>query len=234
MTCEHERRLQQMESWYEELLSGEGCEHQFLCDYQPHRDFLKSLRGDVLDIGGGAGVAGRFLDPSVSYTIVEPLDFWRSTRWLEFGRRFRLTGPEPRFVKAGGEALPFADDSFDVALAFWSLNHAADPARCMSEIIRVLRPGGAARIVLEDMEPRWADLIRDIRPRLFDRFTKVRRQASIQMRFADALRMKVAGNWPLQEDHIRIREADLLRVARTQRLVRRQWLGGWLTLDFVK
>ncbi|HEX5258457.1 MAG TPA: class I SAM-dependent methyltransferase [Sphingomicrobium sp.] len=224
-----------MEAWYEELLSDEGCEHQFLRDYEPHREFLESLRGDVLDIGGGAGVAGRFLDSGVSYTIVEPLDFWRSPRWLEFGRRFRLTGPEPRFVKAGGEALPIAAESFDAALAFWSLNHAADAARCMSEIIRVLRSGGVARIVLEDMEPRWADLIGDIPPRLVGRFAKVGRPASIQMRFADALKMKLTGDWPLQEDHIRIREADLLRVARARlRLVRRQWLGGWLTLDFVK
>ena len=78
MTDDHEMRLQKMESWYHDLLSAEGCERQLLCEYEPHREFLRTLSGDVIDIGGGAGLAARFLKPDVSYTVVEPLDFWRS------------------------------------------------------------------------------------------------------------------------------------------------------------
>jgi SAM-dependent methyltransferase len=41
-------------------------------------------------------------------------------------------------------ALPFADASFDVVMAMHMLYHAADPAAAVTEIARVLRPGGMA------------------------------------------------------------------------------------------
>ena len=81
MAGDHDLRLQKMESWYDDLLSGHGCADHLLHDYEPHREFLRSLRGSIVDIGGGAGIAARFMHPGVSYTVVEPQDFWRSSRW---------------------------------------------------------------------------------------------------------------------------------------------------------
>lgn len=40
------------------------------------------------------------------------------------------------------QALPFADASFDCAAAPWMLYHVADVDRALSELARVLRPGG--------------------------------------------------------------------------------------------
>jgi SAM-dependent methyltransferase len=40
------------------------------------------------------------------------------------------------------QALPFADGSFDVAVAAWMLYHVPDLDRAVSELARVLRPGG--------------------------------------------------------------------------------------------
>ena len=40
------------------------------------------------------------------------------------------------------QALPFDDHSFDCAVAAWVLFHAADVNRAISELARVLRPGG--------------------------------------------------------------------------------------------
>ena len=53
-------------------------------------------------------------------------------------------------ARAGGVAaevadvqdLPFADGSFDVAVAAWMLYHVPDRDRAVSELARVLRPGG--------------------------------------------------------------------------------------------
>jgi SAM-dependent methyltransferase len=40
------------------------------------------------------------------------------------------------------QALPFADGSFDAALAAWMLYHVPDLDRALAELARVLRPGG--------------------------------------------------------------------------------------------
>lgn len=47
-------------------------------------------------------------------------------------------------LQADAERLPFEDESFDGAMAVWVLNHVGDPVRALSEIHRVLRPGGRA------------------------------------------------------------------------------------------
>lgn len=47
----------------------------------------------------------------------------------------------PRAVAMSG-GLPFAGDSFDMAIAGWLLEHLADPAGALTAIHRALRPGG--------------------------------------------------------------------------------------------
>lgn len=45
-------------------------------------------------------------------------------------------------VRGTGENLPFANDSFDVVVSVWVLEHLADPLSTFIEVRRVLRPGG--------------------------------------------------------------------------------------------
>jgi ubiquinone/menaquinone biosynthesis C-methylase UbiE len=63
--------------------------------------------------------------------------------------------PGARFVSADAVALPFADASFDCVYSGHMLYHIAEPAsqeRALSEMVRVLRPGGA--LVLVSANPR--------------------------------------------------------------------------------
>ena len=46
------------------------------------------------------------------------------------------------------EALPFADGSFDCAVAAWMLFHVPDLDRGLAELARVLRPGGIAFVAV--------------------------------------------------------------------------------------
>lgn len=226
-----------MESWYGDLL-GSGvaaAEQELLSDYAPHAGWLEQLNGRVIDIGGGAGLAARFLRPDVDYVVVDPSSVWDLPEWRAFGREFRAAGPQPRFWKAGGEALPFGDGEFDAALALWSLNHVCEPRRCVAELVRVLKPGGVARIVVEDMEPSWSDLARDGGARLGARLKRTYHKARIPMPFGSAVRVKIGGNWPVHPDHIRIAEAELLEwIGSGIKVARGEMHDGSLTFDLAK
>jgi ubiquinone/menaquinone biosynthesis C-methylase UbiE len=57
-------------------------------------------------------------------------------------------------LKAGGllnadaECLPFLDDAFELVYSWGVLHHADDPSKAIQEILRVLKPGGAAKIMV--------------------------------------------------------------------------------------
>lgn len=48
----------------------------------------------------------------------------------------------PRIVQGLGEALPYADASFDVVFSHEVLEHVTDDRVCAAEMVRVARPGG--------------------------------------------------------------------------------------------
>lgn len=89
--------------------------------------------------------------------------------------------------EASAEALPFADLRFDVALNRLTLHHVGNPGRVLSEIHRVLRPGG--RLVLcditADADPAKADL--------HNRLERLRDPSHVQHYSADAVAKMVEG-----------------------------------------
>jgi len=105
-------------------------------------------RGDVLDVPCGFGRHALPL-ARASYRVIG-VD--RSEQLLAEARR-RAGGERwPKLVRADYRELPFADESFDVALnLFTSLGYLGDAedTKALAEICRVLRPGG--RLLIETM-----------------------------------------------------------------------------------
>jgi SAM-dependent methyltransferase len=93
-------------------------------------------RRRLLDVGCGDG---RFVADAVRAARTIGVDV--SRRALGFARELV---PDARFVASGGQALPFANESFDVVTLLDVIEHVpdADELRVVREAARVLRPGG--------------------------------------------------------------------------------------------
>jgi SAM-dependent methyltransferase len=63
-------------------------------------------------------------------------------------RRCELAGLVPTLNLADAENLPFVSHSFDVVYSYGVMHHSHNPAKCLNETWRVLKPGGEARIML--------------------------------------------------------------------------------------
>jgi ArsR family transcriptional regulator len=101
----------------------------------------------VADLGCGTGAITQSLAPFVERVIAVD----ESGAMLTAAKK-RLHGVENVDIRNGRlEALPLADGEVDVALLFLVLHYVIDPARVISEAVRVLRPGG--RLLVLDMMP---------------------------------------------------------------------------------
>jgi SAM-dependent methyltransferase len=107
-------------------------------------------KGDaVLDIGCGAGidtiVAAMMVGPA---GIVAGIDM--VPEMLARAREnLRMTDlKNVIFEEAYGEKLPFADGGFDVVISNGVFNLIPDKAKALSEVVRVLKPGG--RLMMAD------------------------------------------------------------------------------------
>jgi ubiquinone/menaquinone biosynthesis C-methylase UbiE len=91
--------------------------------------------GRILDAGCGPGGTGAWLARHGDVTGVDLSG--DALRYVRARRR----GTQP--VRASVDRLPFADESFDVAVSITVVTCVPDDARAVAELARVLRPGGA-------------------------------------------------------------------------------------------
>ena len=88
----------------------------------------------VLEVGCGWGALAERI-AAATRAQVTAVDL--SPRMVELAREAGVAAEV-----ADVQELPFADESFDVAVAAWMLYHVPDRERAVSELARVLRPGG--------------------------------------------------------------------------------------------
>jgi len=116
---------------------------------------LASLRpGErVLDVACGTGVVARLAAQRVGHTgAVAGLDL--NPGMLAAARSAAPPGSAITWHEASAEAMPFPDGSFDVALCQMGLQFMPDKAKALSEMRRVLGPGGRLLLNLPGPTPR--------------------------------------------------------------------------------
>jgi len=107
------------------------------------RALIAGARGRVLEIGGGLGANLPYYGPEVeSVSLAEPGP--AMARRLQ-ARLDECRGELPfdvELVRAPAEELPFEPDSFDTVVSTLVLCAVGDQQRALSELRRVLKPGG--------------------------------------------------------------------------------------------
>lgn len=100
---------------------------------------------DIVDIGCGPGSAVAAAALRVGNGSAVGIDI--SPEFVEIARHRHRTRANASFQVGRAEALPFDDDSFDVAWSIHSVHHWQDSRAGMTEAHRVLHPGGTFLIV---------------------------------------------------------------------------------------
>jgi ubiquinone/menaquinone biosynthesis C-methylase UbiE len=115
------------------------------------------LRPDavVADIGTGTGFVIQGLAPLVRKVY----GFDESPEMLDVARRSLANFQNVELIEAPGQKLPLPDGALDAVFANMYLHHVSDPASAISEMARVLRPGGV--LVLTDADEHDQDWMRE-------------------------------------------------------------------------
>jgi SAM-dependent methyltransferase len=108
---------------------------------------------NVLEVGGGQGELAERMQTELGAAVTF-LD--QSERMVELARARRVADAHVGDV----QSLPFADATFDTAVAAWMLYHVPDLDRALGEIARVLEPGG--RLVAVTNSVRHLEELRDL------------------------------------------------------------------------
>ncbi|GAA2774287.1 class I SAM-dependent methyltransferase [Saccharopolyspora taberi] len=95
---------------------------------------------EVLEVGCGSAPCARWLAAQGARPVALDISAGMLRHAVDGARE---SGIEVPLVQASADALPFADDSFDLACsAFGGVPFVADSGAVMREVARVLRPGG--------------------------------------------------------------------------------------------
>ncbi len=105
--------------------------------------------GHVLEIGAGTGANFGYVPKDCTFTALEP----SSAMHARLRRKAEREGIDMRLIAAPAERIPLPDRSVDTVMISLVLCTVTDPHLVLSEIKRVLRPGGSMRVVEHVIAP---------------------------------------------------------------------------------
>jgi ubiquinone/menaquinone biosynthesis C-methylase UbiE len=112
----------------------------------------------VLEIGPGSGFFSLEVARRVPQGELRLLDI--QSQFLDRVRRKieRAGLHNVSYTQGSAAALPFEDESFDVVFLAAVLGEVSEPARCLREIWRVLRPGGLLSVSEQRLDPDFLEI----------------------------------------------------------------------------
>ena len=132
------------------------------------REALRSLRGEVLEIGFGTGLnLPHYPDTVTHFIALEPARLLPN----KVARRIATASMPVELVYGSAEKLPFGDHRFDCVVSTWTLCTIPDAAAALREVRRVLKPGGEY-VFLEHGRSdapsvaRWQDRLNPVQQRI--------------------------------------------------------------------
>jgi ubiquinone/menaquinone biosynthesis C-methylase UbiE len=133
---------------------------------QLRHDLLAGLEGEVIEIGSGTGASLPYYERATRVVAVEPDP--------SMAKRLPAKVEEAKVpvevVSARAQALPFPDESFDVAVAAFVLCSVEDQGEVLAEARRLLRPGGKLvlleHVLGEGGTARWQNRLTPLHKRM--------------------------------------------------------------------
>ena len=107
--------------------------------------FSKYKGQKVLEIGCGVGIDSlQFARAGADLTAID-----LTPNALKLAQQnLEIHGYHAKFINANAELLDFPDNHFDVVYSHGVLHHTNTPQKAIAEVLRVLKPGGEAVIML--------------------------------------------------------------------------------------
>ncbi len=111
------------------------------------------LKGkQVLEIGCGAGsISARLANSGAQLTAIDLTEHAVALA----RRRFELFGLAGNILQMDARTLKFPTESFDFVWSWGVIHHSSETERIITEICRVLKPGGEARIMVYHRNSIW-------------------------------------------------------------------------------
>lgn len=121
--------------WWQEEFT-DGADPEYVEQIVPLAADHLAGAGRVLDVGAGEGQLSRLAVDEGATTVVGVDPAWGQLSMA------RQRGGGPRYVRALAGSLPFPDAAFDAVLACLVFEHIDPVHQAISEVARVLAPGG--------------------------------------------------------------------------------------------